>query len=183
MLPARPGDVLAVYGGDGWFNKLIRLGAWLQRKPGPASHVVIVTHWDGQKWMGVQGQPSGVGPVDVTPYLRDKRTRSNNAQPRTDGGVAPFLAAANAAMGTPYDWIGIAQDACNALGLDGADELLDRIWYWPGHAMPTHVVCSSLAAALYRLVGWAHPSVGDERNCAPCDWWQWADTRAWENAA
>ncbi|MEZ0366827.1 hypothetical protein ACAG26_24440 [Mycobacterium sp. pUA109] len=185
MLPARPGDVLAVASDNSLFARLIRLGARLQGKPDIAGHVVIVTHQDPKSgaWMGVQGQPGGVGPVDVTRFLKDHRTRSNYAQPRSAGQLSVFLAAANKAMGTPYDWVAIAQDACDALGVDDLGELLDPIWDWPTGAMPDHVVCSSLAAALYRLVGWAHPSTGDERNCAPCDWWAWSDTQAWKAVA
>jgi hypothetical protein len=47
--------------------------------------------------------------------------------------------------------------------------------------LPGHVVCSSLAAMLYDLpsVGWAHPDLGDERQCEPADWWSWSEARSW----
>lgn len=184
MISARPGDVLAVYGGDGWFNKLIRLGSWLRRKSDVSTHVVIVTHYDGDKWMGIEGRPSSVGPVDCTGYLDDPRTRSNNAQPRPDdaGQLSAFLDAANKTIGTPYDWVAIAGDAFEALGRKDALNMIDSIWRWPKKpgVMPDHVVCSSLAAALYALVGWAHPGQGSERNVAPCDWWMWSDTAGWK---
>ncbi|TDH56703.1 hypothetical protein E2F47_06120 [Mycobacterium eburneum] len=184
MLPARPGDVLAVASDNSLFAKLIRLGARLQGKPDIAGHVVIITHQDPKTgaWMGVQGQPGGVGPVDVTRYLKDRRTRSNNAQPRDSSKLAVFLAAANKAAGIPYDWVAIGADACDALGLDAVADALDAVWDWPTVGMPNHVVCSSLAAALYRLAGWQHPYDGDERNCTPADWWVWSNTQAWRVA-
>ncbi len=57
-LPAAPGDVLAVWTGDGPLQDLIRVGEVLTGQPGVANHVVIITHQDRLgRWIGIQGQP------------------------------------------------------------------------------------------------------------------------------
>lgn len=185
-LAAAPGDVLAVWDGDGLGAELIRLGAVLEGKPAVANHVVIVTHQDQVgRWMGIQGQPGGVGPVDCTPYLSDARTRSNNAQPRLDdhAQLATFLASAAKSLGIAYDWVAIGEDALQALHVQDLSKEIDPLWRWPSdhNLLPGHVVCSSLAAMLYDLpaVGWAHPDLGEERQCAPADWWQWSNAQSW----
>jgi len=84
-LPAAPGDVLAVWTGDGELQDLIRVGEALCGKPAVADHVVIITHQDRLgRWIGIQGQPGGVGPVDCTPFLADVRTMSNHDEPKPD---------------------------------------------------------------------------------------------------
>jgi hypothetical protein len=78
-LPAAPGDVLAVWTGDGPLQDLIRVGEVLDGLPAVANHVVIITHQDQVgRWIGIQGQPGGVGPVDCTPFLSDARTMSTH---------------------------------------------------------------------------------------------------------
>lgn len=185
-LPAAPGDVLAVWTGDNIAEKLIRLGEFLDGKPAVANHVIVVTHQDQVgRWMGIQGQPGGVGLVDCTPYLSDSRTRSNNAQPKPDdhGQLASFLASSAKSLGLGYDWVGIGEDALAALHLEDLSAAIDGLWRWPSehNLLPGHVVCSSLAAMLYDIpeVGWAHPDLGSERTCEPADWWQWSDNQAW----
>lgn len=181
-----PGDVLAVWTGDSWADRMIRIGEVLDGKPAVANHVVIVTHQDQKgRWMGIQGQPGGVGPCDCTPYLSDTRTRANHDQPRPSDGdrTALFLASAAKSLGIAYDWVGIAEDTLAALQLRDLAAEIDRLWRWPSQhdLLPGHVVCSSLAAMLYDLpaIGWAHPDLGHERACEPADWWQWADSRGW----
>jgi hypothetical protein len=185
-LPAAPGDVLAVWTGQGLAQDLIRAGEALEGKPAIANHVVIITHQDQVgRWMGIQGQPGGVGPVDCTPYLSDSRTRSNHYEPKPDsrGQLTILLASAAKSLGIGYDWVGIAQDALDAFGAEDLSALIDPLWRWPAdhNLLPGHVVCSSLAAMLYDLpsVGWAHPDLGAERQCEPADWWQWSQSRAW----
>jgi len=185
-LPAAPGDVLAVWTGNGMFQDLIRVAEALDGKPAVANHVVVITHQDQVgRWIGIQGQPGGVGPVDCTPYLTDVRTMSNHGQPRPDdhGQLATFLASAAKSLGIGYDWVGIAEDGLDACHVEDLSKLIDPLWRWPSdrNLLPGHVVCSSLAAMLYDLpsVQWAHPDLGNERECEPADWWRWSETRAW----
>jgi len=185
-LPAAAGDVLAIWSSDSLGADLIRFGELLQGKPAIANHVVIITHQDQVgRWMGIQGQPGGVGPVDCTPFLSDDRTRSNHDEPKLDdrGQLATFLASAAKSLGIAYDWVGIAEDALDALQVADLSAAIDPLWRWPANhnLLPGHVVCSSLAAMLYDLpsVGWAHPDLGAERRCEPADWWQWSQDRAW----
>ena len=187
-LPAAPGDVLAVWTGQGLAQDFIRAGEAMQGKPAIANHVVIITHQDQVgRWMGIQGQPGGVGPADCTPYLSDSRTRSNHDEPKPDnrGQLTIMLASAAKSLGIGYDWVGIAQDALDAFGAQDLSALIDPLWRWPSdhNLLPGHVVCSSLAAMLYDLpsVGWPHPDLGAERQCEPADWWQWSQARAWAN--
>jgi hypothetical protein len=185
-LSASAGDVLAVWTGDGPVQNIIRLGELLQGKPAIANHVIVVTHRDKVgRWMGIQGQPGGVGPVDCTPFLSDDRTRSNHDElkPNDHGQLNNFLASAAKSLGIAYDWVGIAEDGLNALQVTDLSAAIDPLWQWPTdhNLLPGHVVCSSLAAMLYDLpsVDWAHPDLGTERRCEPADWWQWSNSRAW----
>jgi hypothetical protein len=185
-LPAAPGDVLAVWTGQDVVADVIRVGEALDGKPAVANHVVIVTHQDQLgRWMGIQGQPGGVGLADCTPYLSDVRTMSNHSEPRPDdnGQLTTFLASAAKSLGIAYDWVGIAEDTLDALHATDLSALIDPIWRWPSdhNLLPGHVVCSSLAAMLYDLpsVGWAHPDLGTERTCEPADWWRWSEASSW----
>ena len=185
-IPAAAGDVLAVWTGSGVVQDFIRVGEALLGKPAVANHVIVVTHLDAKgRWIGIQGQPGGVGPVDCTPFLSDVRTMSNHDQPKPDdhGQLMTFLASAAKSLGIGYDWVGIAQDALDACHLTDLSGLIDPLWRWPSDhdLLPGHVVCSSLAAMLYDLpeVGWAHPDLGEERQCEPADWWWWSQDQAW----
>jgi hypothetical protein len=180
-----PGDILAVLESDSFFSKLIRIGAWLQRKPNICDHVVIVTgQGDDGIWRGIAGSPDGVGIVECARYLSDPRTRSNHDQPKPDDNsqMATFQAVCAKALGIQYDWAAIVQDTFDALHISELSDILDRLWRWPTESdkLPGHVVCSSLAAAVYKYVGWQHPEVGNERDCAPSDWWAWSDKRKWD---
>jgi hypothetical protein len=186
-IPAAAGDVLAVWTGSGVVQDFIRVGEALLGKPAVANHVIVVTHQDVKgRWIGIQGQPGGVGPVDCTPFLSDVRTMSNHAQAKPDdrGQLTSFLASAAKSLGIGYDWVGIAQDGLDACHLTDLSRVIDPLWRWPSDhdLLPGHVVCSSLAAMLYDLpsVGWAHPDLGDERQCEPADWWQWSQDQAWD---
>jgi hypothetical protein len=183
-LEVGPGDVLAVLASDNFFSRLVRFAARLSNKPDLVDHVVIVTHQDEQgRWLGIEGRPGGVGLCDVTPYLNDPRTRSNHPQPRPNdsGQLEAFLASCQRSIGIAYDWVAIVGDAADAFGLHDLSDGIDHLWRWPSSdgRLPGHVVCSSLAAELYRIAGWAHPALSDERCCAPGDWWTWNDSQAW----
>jgi hypothetical protein len=185
-LAAAPGDVLAVWTGNGFVQDMIRVGEALVGKPAVANHVIIVTHRDQLgRWMGIQGQPGGVGQVDCTPFLSDVRTMSNHDQPKPNdhGQLAAFLAGTAKSLGIGYDWVAIAEDGLDALHLRDLSKVIDPLWRWPANhgLLPGHVVCSSLAAMLYDLpsVGWAHPDLNDERYCEPADWWRWSLERGW----
>ena len=79
-LTAAPGDVLAVWSSTSLTGDLIRVGEALRGLPAVANHVAIVTHQDQKgRWIGIQGQPGGVGLVDCTNWLGDSR---NPVQPR-----------------------------------------------------------------------------------------------------
>jgi hypothetical protein len=184
VLPAGPGDVLAVWSGSNPVDDGIRVAEALLGKPAVANHVVIITHRDSHlRWMGIQGQPGGVGLVDCTPMLSDSRTRSNHDQPKPAHGLGPFLASCAKSLGIAYDWVGIVQDGLHALHLSDLSAQIDHLWRWPSNhnLLPGHVVCSSLAAMLYGLpqVNWPHPELGTERQCNPADWWDWSDRQLW----
>jgi hypothetical protein len=185
-LPAAPGDILAVWTGGDLTQDLIRAGEALAGKPAVANHVIVVTHRDRLgRWMGIQGQPGGVGLTDCTPFLSDTRTESNHDQPKPNdrGQLSSFLASAAKSLGIGYDWVGIAQDTLDAFHLEDLSAVIDPLWRWPSNhnLLPGHVVCSSLAAMLYDLpsVGWTHPDLGTERACEPADWWRWSQARSW----
>lgn len=185
-LAATPGDVLAVWTGSGMTQDLIRVGEALEGKPAVANHVVIVTHMDPMgRWMGIQGQPGGVGMADCTPYLSDPRTMSNHDQPKPNnhGQLPSLLASAAKSLGIGYDWVAIAEDGLDALHFQDLSALINPLWRWPSNhrLLPGHVVCSSLAAMLYGLpsVAWAHPDLGQERMCEPADWWRWSQAHTW----
>lgn len=185
-LPAAPGDILAVWTGHSLVQDLIRVGEALQGKPAVANHVIVVTHQDQVgRWMGIQGQPGGVGPVDCTPLLSDPRTMSNHGQSKPDdrGQLTSFLASTAKSLGISYDWVGIAEDTLDACHVEDLSKVIDHLWRWPSahNLLPGHVVRSSLAAMLYDLpsVGWAHPDLGSERVCEPADWWTWSEARSW----
>lgn len=182
-----PGDVLAVLGSRGMFSKLIRFSAWLQRKPDHIDHVVIVTHQDrAGRWLGISGQPGGVAICDLSRYLNDPLTNSNNAQPRPDdeGQTQAFLASCARSLGIAYDWVTVVGDTLGAFHLKDLSADIEQLWQWPtaGGELPGHVVCSSLAAMLYEHVGWDHPDLGNERVCQPADWSAWNEHQAWNNA-
>jgi hypothetical protein len=185
-LPAAPCDVLAVWSSDSFAGTMIRAGEALTGKPAVANHVAIVTHVDQMgRWLGIQGRPGGVGPVDLSQWLASPRTRTNHDQPKGNSeDQARFLASAAKSLGISYDWVGIAQDTLDALHLADLSAAIDPLWRWggTGAALPGHVVCSSLAAALYAQAGWAHPA-GADRRCEPADWWDWGDRKLWEAKA
>lgn len=185
-LAAAPGDVLAVWSSTSLTGDLIRVGEALRGLPAVANHVAIITHQDQKgRWIGIQGQPGGVGLVDCTNWLSDSRTRSNHDEPKPNdhNQLTMLLGSCAKSLGIQYDWVGIAEDACAALDLTDLSAAIDPLWRWPSEhdLLPGHVVCSSLAAMLYDLpeVGYGHPDLGQERKCEPADWWDWSDRQLW----
>ena len=174
------GDVLAVNTGNAFSSELIRFGEALEGKPNLANHVVIVHHQDAKgTWWGVEGRPGGVGWVQMANYLNSpdvKYANSNSTEARTPAQDTTVAQAAAGLLGVGYDWVGgIACDALDALRLAPLADLVDHWCGWqdPGdpQARPGHVVCSSLAAWVYRNLGLACPDVADEELCMPADWW------------
>lgn len=187
-LEVAPGDVLAVLGSNGWFGKLVRIFELVGNRPYTVDHVVVITHQDqAGRWLGIAGQPGGVGPADMTKFLTQSGTNVNHGQPRrNDAGQADqFLASCAASLGIAYDWVGIAADMADDLGVHNLANDIDHLWRWPTKSglLPGHVVCSSLAARLYEIVGWDHPDNGSERLCEPGDWWAWNNGQQWERSA
>jgi hypothetical protein len=183
-LEPSPSDVLAVWTSRSFTANAIRVSEAMEGKPAVANHVIIITHQDKLgRWMGIQGEPGGVGLVDCTPFLRDSRTRSNHDQPRDLSRLPVFLASAAKTIGVRYDWVGIAEEGLDALHAVDLAAVLDHLWRWPADhgKLPGEVFCSNLAAMLYGLpaVGWAHPDLGTERMCMPADWWDWNDRQLW----
>lgn len=193
-MPAAPGVVLAVWTSNDIAADLIRAGEALEGKAAVANHVILITHRDPKgRWIGIQGQPGGVGLADCTPFLDSPRTRGNYDQVAAMAASRPafgteldtYLASCAKSIGVRYDWAGIAGDTANALHLNDLAAALNRIYAWPAaHGqMPGEMVCSSLAAWQYENAGWPHPDLGAERSCEPADWWDWGDRRLWAAAA
>lgn len=173
MNAPQPGDIL-VTRSSSLFGALIRLGAAIRDQPNLGNHVAVVHHKDlhGIMWC-IEGRPGGVGWRDATEYLRSRWTITNADQPKTYAQRELICQAADAAIGTPYDWQGIAADAAEALKLPAL--FAEK---WDGH-VPGHVVCSSLAAWAYSKAGLAHPVYDDLPRTTPGDWLQFLLTRAW----
>jgi hypothetical protein len=189
---AAPGVVLAVRAGPAFIQNLIRAGEALEGKEAVANHIVIVTHPDPLgRWIGIQGQPGGVGLADCTPYLSDPWTRGNYGQvaamtagrPQFATELNTFLASCAASIGVRYDWAGIAEDIAGALHLNDLTEAVNRVYRWgaPHGLMPGEFVCSSLAWWQYANVGWPHPdpAPGQGETCEPADWWSFNDQQLW----
>jgi hypothetical protein len=171
---AGPGDVLAVSSDRTAFSWLIRLGAILRHQTPTVDHIAIVHHIDAAgTWWGIEGRPGGVGWIDLRVY--DNRwLRSNARQPKTPEQRQAICDAAVALLGTPYDWEAIVGDGAVALGLDHLWQEADFTDRAPGH-----VVCSSLAAWVYRER--AHldePGVPMLRT-TPGDWYAFFLARGW----
>jgi hypothetical protein len=168
------GDVLAVATSVNWAAKFIDIGAVLAGKPALNNHVVVVHHQTDGVWWGVEGKPGGVGWADIRGYLRDPRTTSNVAQPKTEADRAAITAYAETLLGRPYDWEAIADDALRDLHLP--------TWFaqdWKPSGVPGHVVCSSFAAWLYDQRGLVRPT-GTARYIQPADWTKFNLARGWE---
>lgn len=172
MEPVQPGDILAVRTSPSIWGCLIRLGAALRGRPPLDDHIVIVTDVSGDVVQGIEGRPSGVGRVDCGKY-DGPYVYTNAQQVKTPNQRIEIARLATAMIGTPYDWIAIADDTLQALHLERK-----RVDDDYGTAAPGHVVCSSLAAWIYHQVGLEHPQ-GPARWCTPGDWTDWMLANGW----
>jgi hypothetical protein len=168
----RPGDVLAVRLG-GLASELIRIGEEMAGKPGLDNHIAVMHHWlNGTPW-GLQGEPGGVGWVDLRAYLASGFTVNNCGQPgRDDAGRAAVAALAERMIGTAYDWCSITDDTLRAFHMH------DLFSQTLNGTVPGHLVCSSYAAFLYERQGWERPAVTD-RDTEPGDWTAFALEHGW----
>lgn len=172
-VPVQPGDVLAVRS-KGFSSAAIRLGAALLGEPNLENHIAVVHHVDdaGTTWC-VEGRPGGVGWRDARDYLGSRWTMSNATESKSGRQRDLVRTAVFAALGTKYDWEGIAADAATALRLP---DLWREKW---GGKVPGHVVCSSLAAWAYQRAGLPYPVVHDLARTTPADWSELIIERGW----
>jgi hypothetical protein len=169
----KPGHVFVVRSA-GFSGRMIRWGACLRDKPNLGNHVAGFHHWtDGVPW-GIEGRPGGVGWVDMRRYFNSKLMMSNIYQPLTDPVSDALAHNMVQTIGTKYDWVGIAADGMDALGLPS---LFASNWH--GAGVPGHVVCSSLFAFLYRALHQPSPSLADGRRVKPSDWTSYIVNQDW----
>jgi hypothetical protein len=155
---------------SGTFGDLIRLGSDTLDEPAAQSHIAVIDHQDAGtgRWWAVEGRPGGVGWRDASDYLLAEGTITNYKQPLDTGQQTLICSAMRQALGTPYDWDGIMQDAARDLHLP---DLWADTQHWSG-SVPAHVVCSSVAAWAYHKAGAAYPEQVDTRHIEPSDWVQ-----------
>lgn len=171
------GDVMVTREGPWIVSALIRLGALLTRRPPTVNHVIIVHHKDPltNRWVGIEGRPSGTGWCDVEARLADRWTNANTAQPKTNEQRLLIATAAEALVGTRYDWEAIAEAVREATRIRVRAAL-----EWPEDAVPGAVVCSSFADWAYERVGLGNPG-GNlvTRFTVPADWDRFMIDRRW----
>lgn len=174
-----PGDVVIVRTpSSNWLERtesfLIRLGAALRGEDDLENHVAVVHHTDGHgtTW-AIEGRPGGVGWTDISSY-DNPYFLSNAAQPKTIEQRAKVYKAAEGLLGVAYDWTAIGMDAAEALGLGD-------LWTngpWDGKP-PAHLVCSALAAWVYRDANLPCPAT-PWRTTTPADWAEWVLRKGWQ---
>jgi hypothetical protein len=161
----RIGDVI-VTRTKTWPAWFVRFAAALRDEPNTVDHVAIVHHRDDAgTWWAVEARPGGVGWANAQPYLDSPFTQNNGRQSKTNEQRAQIAEVAGGMLGTPYDWRGIVGDgmvAVNAPSKWAQD--------WKGSGPPAQVVCSSLAAWVYREVGLEYPTRHSIRLTTPADW-------------
>lgn len=176
----RRGDVLCTRSENGWGAKVIRFGAALLGKPNVVNHVAIYMGMsrDGKDRV-IEAQPGGVGWRDAHKYMKDNWTIDNREQPKSAEQRDQIVEAAKAMVGTPYDWVGIGQNAMEAIRAPD----LYRSEAWENIDTPEQVVCSSLADWVYGEVGLANPGKTQkgDRITTPGDWAEFIVTKAWES--
>jgi cell wall-associated NlpC family hydrolase len=174
----RKGDVLCTRS-ESRAAKFIRLGAAMLGKPNTVNHVAIYMGpgSDGKDRV-IEANPGGVGWKDAGKYLKDNWTMDNREQPKSPEQRTEVCEAATAMLGTPYDWVGIGQNAMEAIRAPD----LYRSKAWAHGESPDNVVCSSLADWVYGKVGLANPgktNVGDKIT-TPGDWAEFITEKGWE---
>lgn len=168
----QPGDVLVVRTKSPW-GRWIRLGAWLSGKPSTVDHVAVVHHRDDAGiWWAIEGRPGGVGWVDIARY-DSPFVVSNAEQPKTDEQRKLVCDLADDLLKRPYDWSAIAVDAFESLRVGALWASKDY-----GDEAPGQVVCSSLAAWVYKRAGLAGPAKRI-RWVVPADWAIHCQSKAW----
>jgi len=176
--PLQMGDVLCTRS-NAWYSRLIRFGAALLGKPNTVNHVAIYMGpgTDGVDRV-IEAKPGGVGWRDAATYMKDHWTLDNREQPKDPVQRSAIRKAALAMLGTPYDWVGIGQNAMEAIRAPD----LYRSDAWKEIGSPDHVVCSSLADWIYADVGLANPgkTQGADKITTPGDWAEFITTRGWE---
>lgn len=171
--PMQPGDVAAVHTAGKLVAPLIRIGEWLAGRPHTVNHVVVAHHWDGNRLVGIEADPSGgVQWVDVNRY-DNAWFLHNAAQPKTAGQRIQICDDATSVLHARYDWMAIAWDALALTGLTPPDR-------WQRN--PRSFVCSSFASWLYQRASLVEPS-SPGRWVTPGDWAAFIETRAWATAA
>jgi cell wall-associated NlpC family hydrolase len=172
------GDVLCTRGGS-WVSRTIRFGAAILGRPNTVSHVAIYMGLGSDdRPQVIEARPGGVGWLDATEYLKSHWTIDNREQPKTEEQRKQIHDAAIALLGTPYDWVGIGQNAMEAIRAPD----LYRSKAWMNKASPNHVVCSSLADWVYAEVKLANPGKTQQADkiTTPGDWAEFCITKAWE---
>jgi hypothetical protein len=162
----QPGDVLIVRTG-GWAGILIRIGAWLRRKPDVWNHAVIAHHIDAAgTWWGIEGRPGGVGWKDIRGFLSSPVTLTTAElwAAATPEQRRTICEGAEALLTTRYDNVAI---------IVAALQVIDPLWQtrarseWGGE-VPAQVICTSLVDYLGEQVGLPTPE--RDRWCTPWDW-------------
>lgn len=176
------GDVIAVHH-RGLPGDLIELGDAIAGKPALATHVIVVHHQDAAgRWWGIQGEPGGVGWVDLASLPTSMFVtwdNTNHAQPRTVAQRAAIAALCEGLLHVKYDWVGgIAVDGLDDIHLEQLGALVDKWWGWGTGPAPGHVVCSSMPAWAHSQLGLARPK-GNAETIQPADWWAFNADQGW----
>lgn len=157
----------------------IRFQAAVMGRPNTVNHVAIYMGPGSDEVPRViEARPGGVGWRDAASYLEDYWTIDNSEQPKTARHREKIGNAALALLGTPYDWVGIGQNAMEAIHAPD----IYRHKRWKDGKSPDHVVCSSLADWVYAEAGLANPGKTDRGDAltTPGDWAEFIVTKAWE---
>jgi hypothetical protein len=144
---------------------MIRFGEMLIGEDDLENHIAVLDHIDNNDtWWAIEGRPGGVGWRDATAYLASEWTLSNQGQPLTFKQRDDICKSMRGLLGVPYDWTAISQDALRDLHLP---DLWGEKWH---DQAPAHVVCSSVAAYVYRTHGIDSPATTDTAHIQPADW-------------
>lgn len=176
-----PGDVLVITDKNitSW---LIRLQAWLLRKPAMHNHVALYSHIDagGTAWV-LEGRPSGVGWEKAEKYLSHPATISNAAQFKSADQRAALVEGAKVMVGTRYDWLAIAELGAEIFRINA---LWRKYREFGEDSPPVHVICSSLLDWLYERQGLANPGgLAETRFTDVGDWVLFIQREDWNRGA